>query len=450
MGGSRAVSSAQSASLDPFAGVRRRVAASLATRPTVSVGWLGYLTAALLLAALTMAVILVMTAIPAATDLAQHADPGAAWAQLAYNQQALLKSLSVVFVITGAVTLVCFSVFVGLTTHNATGLGADQPMLSPYRAGTCWAGVLWTQARIAVGLTVPAALIWSGYTIPGLVAAIVAVEIAHRHVDDAGGWLSRPSRHLPDLYAKLGVDGSIASPTASMWSVCFRVANATAIVVSAIPVAALLVFVASAVAGNGEVAGWQSSGFGAGRLAVVLLVSSLVGWTAATVALLIPLTLGLVQRQRTRKTLVRVGRARSWVARPGEGGYAPGSAGQSAHLDGYDEDRIVERSPGQASQLIGGSNSGGPGFGGPSSGGPGFGGPSSGGPSFGGPGTSGLGFGGAVIGAPGTSGLGFGGPDQDGPGAGGPGFGGPGQASLYSPSTTSSFPWSEDPPVEPD
>ena len=456
-GSSRAVSSPPSAFPGPFAGVRRRVASSLATRPTVSVGWLGYLTAALLLAALTMGAILVMTAMPAATHLAQQGDPGAAWAQLAANQQGLLKSLSIIFVVTGAMTLLCFSVFVGLTTHNATGLGADQPMLSPYRAGTCWAGVLWGQARIAVGLIVPVALIWSGYTIPGLVAAIVAVEIAHRHVDDAGGWLSRPYRHLPDLYAKLGVDGSIASPLASLWSVCFRVANAMAMAVSAIPAVVLVIFVVAAIAGNAEVSGWQSNGFGAGRLAVVLLVASLVGWTAVSVALLMPLTLGLVQRQRTRKTLVRVGRARSWVARPGGGGYTAGAAGQPAQLDGYDEDRIVERSPGPASHLIGGTGSGstglgGPGAGGPAAGGPGFGGPGFGGPGFGGPGSSGMGFGGPAIGAPGTSGLGFGGPGpaQGGPGAGETGLGGPGQASLYSPSTTSSFPWSEDPPVEPD
>ena len=435
IGGYLGASSGPSASYDPFGGVRRRVASSLAMRPTVSVGWLGYLTAALLLAALTMGAILVMTVMPAATHLAQHADPGAAWAQLAAGQQGLLKSLSIVFVVTGAVTLLCFSVFVGLTTHNATGLGADQPMLSPYRAGTCWAGVLWTQARITVGLTVPAALIGSGYTILGLVAAIVAVEIAHRHVNDAGGWLSRPYRHLPDLYAKLGVDGSIASPMASLWSACFRVANAMAMAVSAIPMAALLVVVASAIAGSGEIAGWQSSGFGVAQIIVILLVSSLVGWTAVSVALLIPLTLGLVQRQRTRKTLVRVGRARSWVARPGEGGYAPGSASQSARFDGYDEDRIVERSPSQADQLIGGSSSGGPGYGGPGSGGSGF-----GGSGFGGPGSSGMGFGGPPQG----------GPPQGGPGSGGPGSGGPGQASLYSPSTTSSFPWSGDPPVEPD
>jgi hypothetical protein len=269
-------------------------------------------------------------------------------------------------------------------------------------------------------------LIWRGLTIPGLVAALVAVEIAHHHIDNAGGWLSRPYRHLPDLYAKLGIDGSISSPMASIWSASFRIANAIAIVVSAIPIVAFVVFAASVMAGRSNIVGWQSSGFGAAQIAVALLVSSLVGWTAIAVALLVPITVGLVQRQRTRKTLVRVGRARSWVARPGEGGYSPTSGAQPVQYGAFDDDdRIVERNP-----TYGAPESGGPGFGGPGQGGPGFGGPGFGGPGFAGPGQGGPGFGG--------------------PGFGGPGQGGPGQASLYSPSTTSSFPWSDEPPAEPD
>ena len=57
------------------------------------------------------------------------------------------------------------------------------------------------------GLIVPAALVWQDYVIPGLMAGIVAVEIAHHHLDDQSSWLNRPARHLPDLYIKLGVQG---------------------------------------------------------------------------------------------------------------------------------------------------------------------------------------------------------------------------------------------------
>ena len=39
----------------------------------------------------------------------------------------------------------CFSSFIGLTTHNATGLGAVAPLLSPYAAGT------WDVMMIATG-----------------------------------------------------------------------------------------------------------------------------------------------------------------------------------------------------------------------------------------------------------------------------------------------------------
>ena len=429
--------------LNPVGAVRLRIARSLATRQSVSVAWLGYLTVALLAVILAIGSAILMTVLPVAVHLLQHADPAAAWAQLASNQRAFLKSLSIVFLAIGALTLACFSLFIGLTTHNATGLGAGQPLLSPYRAGTCWAGVLWTQARIAVGLIVPAALIWRGYTIPGLLAAIVAVEIAHHHVDDAGGWLSRPYRHLPDLYAKLGVDAGVSSPMAAIWSASFRIANALFIVVCALPMLALVVVTATTMAGRSDLVSWQSSGFGAAQLAVALLVSSLIGWTAIALSLLVPITVGLVGRQRTRKTLVRVGRARSWVARPGEGGYSSTAGTQAAQYGEIDdEDRIVERRPG-----YGAPPSGEPGFGGPVYEDPRFDGGGligSSGPGFGGPPQGGSGFGAPSQGGP------FGGSGSRGPGLGGPGVGGPGQASLYSPSTTSSFPWSDEPPAEPD
>jgi len=89
------------------------------------------------------------------------------------------------------------------------------------------------------------------------------------------------------------------------------------------------------------------------------------------VALLIPITLGLVQRQRTRKTLVRVGRARSWVARPGDSGRGvPGSAGPR-NLGDFDEDRIVERVGGLGAAAPAGFDATGAGMGGSIFGGPG-------------------------------------------------------------------------------
>lgn len=379
-------------------------------RQSVSVALLGYVTAALLVLFLAVGTVIVLTVMPAATYLLQHANLSEAWAQLTIGQQELLRSLSIAFAAVGMLALMCFSIFLGLTTHNATGLGADQPMLTPYRAGMCWADALWTQARIAVGLLVPAALIWRGYTILGLVAAIVALEIAHRHLDDPGGWLSRPYRHLPDLYSKLGIEGSISSPMAWIWSGCFRIANAMAIAVSAIPMVAFVLFAASLIAGRSETIGWQSNGLGAAQITVALLVSSLVGWTAISVALLVPITLGFVQRQRTRKTLVRVGRARSWVARPGEGGYNPSSQTQPGHYDGYDEDRIVERIPGAGPGASGGPNAGGPGYEMPG---------------LGGPGSGNSGLGGRGLGGQGFGNPGFGDPSHRIPGQGGPGFGGP-------------------------
>jgi hypothetical protein len=218
-----------------------------------------------------------------------------------------------------------------------------------------------------------------------------------------------------------------------IWSGCFRIANVMAIAVSAIPIGAFALFTLSALTDRPDLFGWQSVGLGLGQIVAALLVASLVGWSAISVALLIPISIGLVHRQRVRRTLVRVGRARSWVARPGEGGYSPsGQPGRPEHLGGYDEDRIVERLQSSAVQGM-------PGYGG------------QGAPDYGSQNSPGLG--GSVFAGPGPGGPGFGTPAT--PGSHGSIFdrprpATPDQASLYSPSTTSSPPWSGEPPVEPD
>ena len=364
--------------LNPVAALRGRISASLAMRQSVSVTWLGYLTSALLVVVLALGAIVLLTFLPVATNLLQHADPAGAWAQLSSAQLGFLRSMSIAFAVAAALALFCFSIFLGLTTHNATGLGADQPMLTPYRAGLCWVIAIWAQVRIVVGLVVPAVLVWRGYVIPGLVAGIVAVEIAQRHLEDAGGWLTRPYRHLPDLYAKLGVESSMSAPIAWIWSGCFLIANVMVIAVACIPLMGVALAAASSFAGRSDIIGWQSTGLGAAQITVVLLVASLLGWTVISVGLLVPITFGLVRRQRTRKTLVRVGRARSWVARPGQGQYARAQT-HPGHFDGYDEDRLVERVPGAGADApdtgdTGFGRSGGPGLGGSGLGNPGPGG----------------------------------------------------------------------------
>jgi hypothetical protein len=164
-------------------------------------------------------------------------------------------------------------------------------------------------------------------------------------MEDPLGWLTRPARHLPDLYAKLGVDGSIASPLAIFWSVSFRIANLLVIAIAAVPAIGLLVHAGSNLAGQTDVVGWQSGGFGLLQVGIAVLVGGLAGWTFASLTMLVPITLGLVQRQRTRRTLVRVGRSRSWVARPGEGGYATIGGSRGDPYGDDPDDRIVERVP---------------------------------------------------------------------------------------------------------
>jgi hypothetical protein len=352
---------------NPIGAVRQRLARSLALRQSATVTWLGYLTALLLTLVVLGGAVLVMGLTPVASHLLQYLNPSEAWSQLTASQQGTLQALGIGVAILATASLICFSMFLGLTTHNAAGLGADQPLLTPSRAGWSWASALWAQTRIAVGLIVPAMIIWKGYTIPGLIAMIVAVEIAQRHMDDPLGWLTRPARHLPDLYAKLGVEASITSPLASLWSISFRIANLLFIAIAALPALALAVYTASTLSGQTEAVGWQTGGIGPGQLAIAILAGCLVGLAFGSLAMLVPITLGLVQRQRTRKTLVRVGRSRSWVARPGEGSYATAGTSRDDLYGDDPDDRIVERLPRY-------SDPGDLGFGGPAQA-PGFGGP---------------------------------------------------------------------------
>ncbi len=399
---------------NPVSAIKGRIGRSLALRQSVSAGWLGYLTAILLTLLVLDGALFVLTVLPAAADMLQNANLADAWAHLTSDQQTLARNLAVVFGALGLVSLLGLSLFLGLTTHNATGLGAAMPLLTPYGAGIIWPVTVWTQTRIAVGMVVPAALMWIGYPIPGLIAALVAVEIAQRHMDDPFGWLTRPYRHLTDLYTKLGTEGSIESPMASLWSACFRAANVLAIVTYALPMLALILIFASDALGRDRIPGWQSSGLGPAQIGVALLIGSLLIWTAGALALLVPITLGLVHRQRTRRTLVRVGRSRSWLARPGQGGYTPAQV--ATMPDSYDPlDRVVEHYPRLAPDGDPGAGSGPGPIPGPWD-------------------RGGL----AGTGDPDTGGA----SDQVEP------YEMPGldQASLNSPSTTSSFPWSGGPP----
>jgi len=119
---------------NPVSAIKRRIAGSLSTRQSISVTPLGYFTTGLLVLNLVLAALLLVTLLPVASNLLQHADAAAAWAQLTTGQQGLAKMLGIALLVVALLTWLCFAVFVGLTTHNATGLGADQPLLSPYRA----------------------------------------------------------------------------------------------------------------------------------------------------------------------------------------------------------------------------------------------------------------------------------------------------------------------------
>jgi hypothetical protein len=341
---------------NPVAAIERRISGALALRPSVNVTLLGYLSTGLLGLTFILAGLLTLAALPAGTYALQHADLPGGWGQLSAGQQAMVRNVAIVEVVVSLFALLSFSLFIGLSTHNTTGLGAEVTLLMPRSGGTVWPGLVWVHIRIAVGLLLPTLLIWYGYELPGLIAAVLVVEVAQRHLDNMLDWLGRPARHLPDLHRKFGRDASKGAPLATAWSILFWVANVAAIAVYMLPALGLTISSALKASGH-DLKLWQAAGFGPAQLAIVALFVVLAVSAAGTLIATIGLVLGLVTRQRTRRTLVRVGRSRSWTARPGEGSYGslasvPGgqSAGASAtaseELDGYgDEDRLVERYP---------------------------------------------------------------------------------------------------------
>jgi hypothetical protein len=357
--------------LSPIEG---RISRALAGRPIVSISGLGYATILLLITVFLAGGLATLTGLHAATFALQHGDLSAGWDQLSTDQQGLIETLAFSSVTITLATLIFFSLFVGLSTHNAPGLGAEPTLLTPRSGGTMWLRLAWVQIRLGAGILVPTLLVWYGYQLPGLIVAVIVVEIAQRHVDDMLDWLSRPARHLPDLYRKLGVQGAKPSPIPTVWSVLFRTANLALIAaVVAVPIA-LSIDEAMKATGR-EIALWQTSGYGPGQLALGAIFLVLALSTALCLLATIAVTFGLVSRQRTRRTLVRVGRSRSWLARPGEGAYAgvgaraamAGAAGAGAYgaageaggygdvpgrvpfggiPNGYgDDDRFVERYP---------------------------------------------------------------------------------------------------------
>jgi hypothetical protein len=296
---------------------RRRVAWSLATRPFVPVRVTGYVAAILVTMVLLIGALIVSTIAPVARTALQSGSLTAAWDQVDPGHRWTLGLMLGTFALASVLALLSFSLLVGFSTHNAPGLGAQAPYLSPYRAGTAWLGVFSAQLRLAVGLIVPAFLIWRGYALFGLIAAFVAVELAQRKSGDPFGWISNPARHLPDLFAKLGVSGSSSSFLGSAWAFCFRAANALAILAYTLPLLAISAFALANVTGHADALAWHSSGYGPMQLVVAAIVVLMILATSGAIGLLVPLAIELVERQKTRQTLVRVGRSRPWVGRPG-------------------------------------------------------------------------------------------------------------------------------------
>jgi hypothetical protein len=334
--------------------IRGRLSRAMAMRPVVRTAWLGHLSVVLLVAMVVLGLALVAAFVPAGLHLLAHADPAAAWAQVPAERHAALAALACAFLLASVVCLVTFSAFVGLSTHNAPGLGAEMTMISPAGAAASWPKVVLRLSEIGLGILVPVALVWSDYLIPGLVVAVLALEVTVRRQDDPIEWLMTPAHHLPDLYLKLGIDGSLDSIVAWAWSAAFRLANTLAVVLLALPAVATALLKLGPAIGIHDIPGWASGSLGPAQLVVAVLAAGFVASAVVSIALLVPLTLGLVANQRTRRKLVRVGRARTWAVGRAAGA-APGPRSSGWAFDGDPEDRVIERMPQPAPHIDFGS-----------------------------------------------------------------------------------------------
>jgi hypothetical protein len=293
--------------------IRRRLSSALATRPFVGIRFVGYVSAILATLILLDAALLVATFGPVAQTALQAGSLTTAMSQV--SSPATLQVMVGGLVVLGLVGLAIFSAFIGLSTHNAPGLGAQAPYMSPARATTCWSGILWAQLFVAASLLAPAALISYGYPLPGLIVALVAVELVQRHLDDLFGWLTHPARHVADLLVKLDTSGSTRSLVGSAWRYSFVAANALAIVALALPLAVIAAVAVADLAGRQDLVAWPGSSSGPVQITIMAVLGLLTLMAALATILLVPVSIELVGRQQTRRGLARMGRARPWASR---------------------------------------------------------------------------------------------------------------------------------------
>ena len=297
--------------------IGRHIGRWLARRQSVPVTALGYVTAAVLTVLLVLSVLLAITVEPQFMRALQTTSLKAGWNQVNPLQTGTM-GLAIAFGAVAILGLILFSLFVGLSTHNAPGLGSVMPMLSPYQAGSSWFGLLRSQLLLAIGLLLPAGLFWFNYPLPGAIALLIALELGHRRVNQPLGWINLPSRHLVDLLNKLATTGASGTIVGRIWAACFKVANVLLMLVLSLPILGVVIVAISAVAEQPGIRSWSSSGLGTIQLICAWVFGLMVALMTVSLALLIPLSVELVERQRTRKTLVRVGRARPWIAHADE------------------------------------------------------------------------------------------------------------------------------------
>lgn len=287
----------------------REVAWTLMFRQTYVSAWkIGYLAAALLFAMLAVwlligAVTLVSVIHLFSTDQAD----------LGNQSHAPLLSLFAAGLIGAGllaiVTVVVHSVFLYLTSVNASALGSGSPRFDPARAALWWIeSALWA-IRGSLAFVVPPFLALIAVSLVGPILGmglgIVWFVCAFWALGDPVSCLDKPRRLLVDLWDRLGIPGSADSRIVTLWSVAWGTGRGIEYAVSG--VIYLFVIVLSIIGFGASRIGGEVTFAPAGQVALAQTLLTFTVLTVQIVAdgiglyLLARITMELATRQRVRE-----------------------------------------------------------------------------------------------------------------------------------------------------
>jgi hypothetical protein len=137
----------------------------------------------------------------------------------------------------------------------------------------------------------------------------------------------------------LGTSGKTRSITATLWRIAFQAAHTAAILACALPIVVIAGVTVRDLTGHSEIFDWPGPAGGPLQIAFTAILGLTVLASATSLGLLVPITIEIVERQKTRRELASRGRARPWAARADAVASAPAMPAAGAFEEPEDEPR---------------------------------------------------------------------------------------------------------------